>query len=140
MHFSVLATIRNGITMCKFVVYHSEEFDNPVEMFIFAFMVVLSNVLGQVTNAFVLLEQHSVQDIIAKFVTFKILFQIQDYYLRARSNFKVKKAVADPLIIIPNAKKIFGNNRKSRFIIKQIEIDRNAQSHSDNQDITESMD
>lgn len=74
MHFSVLATIRNGITMCKFVVYHSEEFDNPVEMFIFAFMVVLSNVLGQVTNAFVLLEQHSVQDIIAKFVTFKILF------------------------------------------------------------------
>jgi len=46
MHFSVLATIRNGITMCKFVVYHSEEFDNPVEMFIFALAVVFSNVLG----------------------------------------------------------------------------------------------
>jgi hypothetical protein len=46
MHFSVLATIRNGISMCKFVVFHSEEFDNPVEIFIFSFLVVFSNMLG----------------------------------------------------------------------------------------------
>ena len=46
LHFSVLATIRNGINMCKFVVFHSEEFDNPIEMFIFGMGVVLSNILG----------------------------------------------------------------------------------------------
>ena len=57
LHFSVLATIRNGINMCKFIVYHSEEFDNPIEMFVFAFMVIFSNILGQFTNALVLLQQ-----------------------------------------------------------------------------------
>jgi hypothetical protein len=46
LHFSVLATIRNGIYMCKFVVFHPEEFDNPIEMFVFAFLVVFSNMLG----------------------------------------------------------------------------------------------
>ena len=76
LHFSVLATIRNGIIMCKFIVFHSEEFDNPVEVFIFAFGVVFCNILGQFTNAVVLLQQSTVEGIIGKFVTFKILFQI----------------------------------------------------------------
>jgi hypothetical protein len=56
LHFSVLATIRNGIYMCKFVVFHPDEFDNPIEMFVFAFLVVFSNMLGQFTNALVLLQ------------------------------------------------------------------------------------
>ena len=46
LHFSVLATIRNGLLMCKFVVYHFDEFDNPIPMFIFGFMVTFSNILG----------------------------------------------------------------------------------------------
>ena len=46
LHAYMLATIRNGITMCKFIVYHSEEFDNPIEMFVFASLVVFSNMLG----------------------------------------------------------------------------------------------
>jgi len=29
LHFGSIYTIRNGITMCKYVIYHSEEFDHP---------------------------------------------------------------------------------------------------------------
>ena len=29
LHFSCVYTMRNGMTICKHVVFHSEEFDNP---------------------------------------------------------------------------------------------------------------
>lgn len=51
LHFGCIAIIRNGIQMCKFVVYHSEEFSNPVEVFILGVLISLSNVLCEITNA-----------------------------------------------------------------------------------------
>ena len=62
--------------MCQFVVFNHEEFTNPIEMFILGLLVIISNVLGQVTNAIILLKQDTVEGMIGKFVTFKVLFQI----------------------------------------------------------------
>lgn len=90
-------------------------------MFIFGCLVIFSNVLGQVTNAIILLKQTTVEGIISKFVTFKVLFQIQDYYLRTRGNFKVKAAVGDPLECVPDPIKIFGSKKKSKFTKKKSE-------------------
>ena len=45
--------------------------------------------------------------VISKFVGFKLLIQIQDYYLKSRANFPVKDSVkSDPLIIIANKKNV----------------------------------
>ena len=99
--------------MCKFAVYHSEEFTNPVEVFVLGVLISLSNVLCEVTNAIETTSQDSVTSIVSKFVAFKILIQIQDYYLRQRQNLQVKAAVKEPLIIKVDNDKIFGNTRNS---------------------------
>jgi hypothetical protein len=65
--------------MCKYVVFHSEEFNNPVEVFFLAFMVVNASILCEITNALNSMDKNSVKsvkDVIAKFVGFKILIQI----------------------------------------------------------------
>ena len=108
--------------MCRFVVFNYKEFKNPVEVFILGVLVVFSNILGQITNAAVLLQQTSVEKVISKFVYFKVLFQIQDYYLRSKTNLKFKDAIKDPLIIIPNKDVIFGSKtvKKVKNISKSI--------------------
>ena len=50
MHFSCIATIRNGIDMCRHVVYHSHEFRNPKTAFMFGVCIVLTNWLCAFTN------------------------------------------------------------------------------------------
>lgn len=64
-------------------------------------------------------------NIISKFVAFKILIQIQDYYLRQRQNFQVKAAVKEPLIIKVDNEKIFG--RKSRSLASSANTDEEAE-------------
>ena len=76
LHMSCIATIRNGINMCMFVVFHMEEFDNPSGAFILGVLLVLVNILGAVTNMLVALSKKSVEDVITKFVAFKLLIQM----------------------------------------------------------------
>jgi hypothetical protein len=73
MHFSCIATIRNGINMMKFVVYHSDEFANPVMAFSLGLGVVLGNLLCASTNVNESLKQPNVISVISKFVGFKLL-------------------------------------------------------------------
>lgn len=119
LHYSCIAIIRNGMQMCKFVVFHHEEFSNPVETFMLGIFIIIGNILCEITNAAETLSQRSVIELISKFVAFKLLIQIQDYYLRSRHNFAVKQAVQDPLIIAADTAKIFGHSSKS----KQVEFD-----------------
>lgn len=51
MHFSCIATIRNGMDMCKFVVYHSKEFNNPKMAFSLGMLIILANMFCAFTNA-----------------------------------------------------------------------------------------
>ena len=115
MHFSCIATIRNGINMMKFVVYHSDEFANPIMAFSLGLGLVLGNILCASTNVNQSLKQPNVISVISKFVGFKLLIQIQDYYLKSRANFSVSKSVKDdPLIIKAEKTKI---KYKSLFFI-----------------------
>ena len=50
LHFSCIATIRNGINMVKFVIFHKTEFDNPEGAFILGILVIIVNILCAVTN------------------------------------------------------------------------------------------
>ena len=50
LHFSCIATIRNGINMCMFVVFHIEEFDNPTGAFSLGILIIAVNVLCALTN------------------------------------------------------------------------------------------
>ena len=76
LHFSTIATIRNGITMCKYVVYHSEEFENPSMPFLLGVLIIITNIFCANTNAFFTLKQSNPIDIITKFVTFRIFVHI----------------------------------------------------------------
>jgi hypothetical protein len=95
--------------MCKFLVFHSEEFTNPVEVFILGLFIVAGNILCETTNAVAALNEKTITGVISKFVGFKILIQIQDYYVRSRSNFEIKKEVGKaPLTINADPRRIFG--------------------------------
>ena len=59
--------------MCKYVVFHSEEFDNPVEVFVLGMLVMFANILCESTNALNSLSQPSIVRIIQKFVGFKLM-------------------------------------------------------------------
>ena len=51
LHYGCIYIIRNGMQMCKFVVFHSEEFTNPIEAFLLGVIVMCGNVLCEFTNA-----------------------------------------------------------------------------------------
>jgi hypothetical protein len=110
LHCPCVAIVRNGINMCKFVVFHHEEFSNPTAVFILGFMVAVANIYVEVTNAWSTLSQDKIINIISKFVGFKVMVQIQDYYLRQRDNFPVKDAAKEPLVIDEDPERIFGSN------------------------------
>jgi hypothetical protein len=50
LHFSCISTIRNGIHMCKFVVYHSEEFNNPSAAYLLGILIIMANIFCAITN------------------------------------------------------------------------------------------
>ena len=76
LHYSCIAIIRNGLVMCKAAVFKSEDYSNPVEMFILGSCIMLTNVLCEVTNALSSLDQKTIVGVISKFVAFKVLMQI----------------------------------------------------------------
>lgn len=101
--------------MCRYVVFHSDQFSHPYSAFALGILVVIVNCLCEVTNTFYALSRKDVADVISKFVAFKILIQVQDYYNRQRANFSIRKEVAaSPLIIIEDPSKIFGKKKKSK--------------------------
>ena len=94
--------------MIKFVVFHSEEFKHPIHAFCLGLGIMLANIFVASTNLANSFKQNNIEGVIGKFVSFKVLLQIQDYYMRQRSNFRIKKAVqSEPLMVLVNYKKIF---------------------------------
>lgn len=93
--------------MIKYVIYHSEEFDHPNSAFMLGVLVVLVNIFCEVTNLFYSLSQTTVTSVISKFVAFKILIQVQDYYNRSRANFRIRGAVQSyPLVIVTDVEQV----------------------------------
>ena len=110
LHFGCIPTIQNGVLICKYVVYHSDEFKKPGEVFLLGLLIVFSNLLCEVTNNMNTFSHNSVVTIVANFVGFYIMIEIKDFYLAQRANFAIKKALTDPLIINKNPARIFGNS------------------------------
>ena len=97
--------------MCKFVIFHSEEFKHPGYAFFLGALISMTNIFVEITNILYSLQQKRIEDVIGKFVSFKVLIQIQDYYLRQRANFRIAKGVqTEPLIVCADLTKIFGDN------------------------------
>lgn len=93
----------------KYVVYHHGEFEHPRSAFLLGFLVTNVNILCEMTNLFYCLSQDTVTNVISKFVAFKILIQMQDYFTRSRANFRIKSAVAaNPLVIVTDFDKVVG--------------------------------
>ena len=104
--------------MCKFVVFHSEEFEDALWAFLLGVLVTTSTVLVEFVNIINALHENTLTEVMTKFIAFKILIVVQDFYLRSRANFKVKAAVAEePLVIITDMRKIngpFDENSKNK--------------------------
>ena len=60
MHYGSIAIVRNGIQMCKFVVFHYEEFTNPIEVFLLGICVIIANVYCSVINAWSSMTQNEI--------------------------------------------------------------------------------
>lgn len=115
LHFGSIYTIRNGILMTKYVIYHSEEFDHPISAFLLGVMVVFVNIFCEMTNLLYSLTQSSVTGVISKFVAFKILIQVQDYYNRSRANFRIRNAVNSfPLVIVTDIDHVLGRAKEKQ--------------------------
>lgn len=79
-------------------------------------MVVLVNIFCEMTNLLYSLTQKDVTGVISKFVAFKILIQVQDYYNRSRANFRIRGAVNSyPLVIVSDINHVLGlaNDKKN---------------------------
>jgi len=50
LHFSCIGTIRNGISMSHYVLFASEEFENPVGAYILGILLVITNITCALTN------------------------------------------------------------------------------------------
>lgn len=73
LHFGCIATVRNGLSMAKFVVFHSEQFKHPIHAFFLALCIMFANVFVATTNLFNSFRQNSIENVIGKFVSFKVL-------------------------------------------------------------------
>ena len=76
LHFSCLQTVRNGMNMCKFVIFHSEEFEDPAWAFLLGIIVMYTNVQCELINIINALHQKKLTDVITKFIAFKVLVTI----------------------------------------------------------------
>ena len=120
LHFGSVMTIRNGVNMCMYVTYHSDNFESPSVAFFLGFMTIFANAFASTTNLLMALAQKNVISVITKFVGFKILIQIQDYYLRSRDQFKIKKAVSNDLEVVINKDKV--TNKCHHRIFKVLRV------------------
>jgi hypothetical protein len=59
--------------MMEFIVFHSEEFENPLSIFFYTFVALFTALFVQLTNMLMLLNENTTEGIIGKFVQFKIL-------------------------------------------------------------------
>jgi hypothetical protein len=108
LHLSLIATLRNGVLMMKYVVFHSEEFQNPVKAFILGAAVCIVIVVIEAVSLLFQVGQSSPGTIITNFVQFKIMVESQDMWMKSRENFAIKKAVAlKPIEIRTDMKKLF---------------------------------
>lgn len=120
LHFGSVMTIRNGVNMCMYVTYHSDNFESPSVAFFLGFMTIFANAFASTTNLLMALSQKNVINVITKFVGFKILIQIQDYYLRSRDQFKIKKAVSNDLLVVIDENKV--TNKTHLYIYKFLRV------------------
>ena len=120
LHFGSVMTIRNGVNMCMYVTYHSDNFESPSVAFFLGVMTIFANAFASTTNLLMALSQKNVINVITKFVGFKILIQIQDYYLRSRDQFKIKKAVSNELLVVFDEDKV--RNKTHLYIYKFLRV------------------
>jgi hypothetical protein len=73
LHFSIIGTVQSGFKMLKVVVFNSDEFSNPVEVFFYGISVIAVNLFVEFTNMYHSVSQKDFTSVIAKFVGFKVL-------------------------------------------------------------------
>ena len=59
--------------MCKFVVFHSEEFEDAFWAFVLGVLVLTSTVLVEFVNIINALHENTLTEVMTKFIAFKIL-------------------------------------------------------------------
>lgn len=83
----------------------------------------------ETTNLLNSLAQTTVTNVISKFVAFKILIQVQDYYNRSRANFRIRSAVSSyPLVIVVDIQKVLGQAKAEASSRRSSQRDAHYQS------------
>lgn len=113
MHCFMLPTVRNGIAMMKFALNHSDQFNSPACAFFLGAMVAVITMIAGIINSMYYSNVTKVIDIIRRFVKFKLLVQVQDYYVRTRANDvpQLKSIVGKYPLIIKERMNLFSEEK-----------------------------
>ena len=76
LHFSSVSTVRNGLMMMKYSLYHPEELDNPSAVYFLGLATLLTNIMVALTNQYSTLTQNNVVNQISKFISYRIIMAI----------------------------------------------------------------
>ena len=123
LHFASVFSVRNGVQMLKGVIYihddHEFKMTHSEAGFFLGVMTCMVNFACQFSNMIGALTARNVPEVLSKFVAFKLLINVQDYYKRSRANFKIAKAVGNPIIIKEDNSMRYGN-RENDSMLKKI--------------------
>lgn len=100
--------------MCKYATFHRDEFQNPEAAFVLGVLIIIVNILIELNNLLNSLVQTTIKGVLSQFVAYNVLILIQDFYMKARKSFPVKAAVAEPILIVGDLKKVFGKKEEKK--------------------------
>jgi len=99
LHIASINNVRNGMQMCAYTLYHSEEMTNPVAGFFLGFCIIMVNFFAESVNLVTQMNNSDIPTLLNKYIAFKVLLEGPDFYGKQRENFKIKKALSAPLVI-----------------------------------------
>jgi hypothetical protein len=93
LHLTCLPIARDGMSMMKYVVVHSDEFTHPISAFTLGFFAMSTMIIAEFVNISNSQNKKAVADAIAGFIGFKIIIDLPAIYMNSMEEFKAKGLV-----------------------------------------------
>jgi len=80
LHIASINNVRNGMQMCAYTLYHSEEMTNPVAGFFLGICIIFVNLFCESANMLTQLNNTDIPTLLSKYIAFKVLLEGPDFY------------------------------------------------------------
>ena len=100
VHHQCIDNVRNGIYMMRHVHFNPNAFSHPVTGFLLGLLNVILFVIIETVNVISTLSRINIDVILSRFVSYAILLQVPQIYVRQRKAFNIKFDVEDFFLTI----------------------------------------